>query len=667
MRGAILALAALLVAAPAAPAAHLDKRVIVLGFDGLDHGIVARMMEEGRLPSFSRLAKQGTFEPLGTSIPPQSPVAWSNFITGLDSGGHGIFDFLHRKPETILPYLSTSEPPAAGKTFSLGECRFPLGGGDFVSLRYGTPFWEVLTEQGVETTIVRMPANFPVSGTATRELSGMGTPDVHGTYGTFSYYVTDMKPFAGEDIGGGEVYDVNVIDDRVEASLYGPNNPLVEERVKLEIPFTVYVDPDEPLATLAVAGTEHVLQVGEWSDWIQMQFDVKCAVAGIDLPVDQLPVIARFYLKEVRPDFKLYVTPLDHDPMKTKMPISHPPSFAKELAEAAGLFFTEGMPEDTRALDQGILDREEFLDQARIPGQEVVDQYYYVLDEYDEGLLFYYFGNQDQIAHMIWNTMDPEHPSYVAEEDEPFAHVVPEIIESLDEVVGYTLDRLGPDDTLVIMSDHGFASWRRAMNLNTWLWKEGYLALKNPNIQKDPGFWLNVDWSRTRAYGCGLNGLYVNQRGREKYGIVNESDKRALLEEIAARLVEVKDPETGLHAVTKAYIAEDSYHDRGHLDVGPDMVVGYAKQMRGSNQSAMGEIPPDVFIDNDEQWGADHCMDHETVPGVLFTNRPLKKPAPTLQSLGAAIVAEFGVEGFPGDAEKELRSVGYISPSNASN
>ena len=94
------------------------------------------------------------------------------------------------------------------------------------------------------------------------------------------------------------------------------------------------------------------------------------------------------------------------------------------------------------------------------------------------------------------------------------------------------------------------------------------------------------------------------------------------------------------------------------------LLVGYAKQMRCSNSSAMGGVPQEVFTDNVEEWSADHCMDHEAVPGVLFTSRPLKKPAPSLENLAAAILAEFGIEGFEGDAEEQLRSVGYISASH---
>lgn len=662
MRRALLSLAALLLLAPAASA----KRVIVLGFDGLDPDLVRQWMDEGRLPAFQRLQREGTLQDLGTAIPPQSPVAWSNFITGLDAGGHGIFDFLHRDPKTYIPYLSTSEVKTGGKSMKMGKWVIPLSGGGFELKRHGKAFWETLEENGIPCMIVRMPANFPVSGTAHYELSGMGTPDVRGTYGTFSYFTSDRDEYLSKkDIGGGNVYRVRVLDGQVGGTLEGPPNPFLAPEGKKDPPrvkadFTASVDPDEPYALIAVGDEQRLLKEGEWSDWVPVSLPM--------IPTQSIAVEARFYLKSVRPEFRLYVTPLSYDPMNPGIPLCEPKGFAKEIAQVNGRFYTQGMPEDTKALDGGILTIDEFLKQSHIAGQELLDEYPWMFDKFDrefpeKGCLFYYTGNLDQTSHMIYQLGDPLHPSYDPELAAKYADVVPGIAEGFDRIVGWTLDRLGPDDTLIVMSDHGFASWRRAMNLNSWLRDEGYLVAKDPDNTK-LGYFLNIDWSRTRAYALGLNGLYVNLRGREAQGIVDPADKRGLLEEIAYKMVQVTDPQTGLPGVTKVYLSEDAYHDRGHLDVGPDAIVGYAMGTRGSNQSALGELPVEVFVDNAEPWGADHCMDHTTVAGVLGTSRPLRHQAPTLQSLAAAILGEFDLGGFPGDAE-HLRAVGYIGATSS--
>jgi predicted AlkP superfamily phosphohydrolase/phosphomutase len=651
-------------------AASAEKRVIVLGFDGLDYDMMKTMIAAGRAPNFEKLAMTGTFDKLGTSIPPQSPVAWSNVITGMDSGGHGIFDFIHRDPKTLQPYLSTSKATDPEKFFKIGKYQIPLDGGKIELLRHGTPFWEVLEDHGIECTIVRMPANFPPSGTATRELSGMGTPDIQGTSGTFSFFTSDRTKFAGKRIGGGKVYPVRVRNNVVKASLHGPPNPFLQMEADSEQVFTVYLDPTEPVAKIVMGGdkkgfvakaidaifgserSEILLAEGEWSDWVSVELPL--------IPTQHVPVICRFYLRQVRPTFELYVTPLDIDPMNPALPISTPKSYAKHLAEATGRFYTEEMPEDTKALTEEVFTVEEFVRQSKMPGGEVVAQYPFVLSEFDHGFLFYYFGNQDQIGHMMWGRMDPGHPAYDPSVDVNYADVIPEVIEGLDTIVGMTLDALDADDTLIVMSDHGFSSWRRSMHLNAWLRDNGYLAVKDPD-KADDGFLLNIDWSRTKAYGVGLNGLYINLRGREKYGIVDPQERRALMDEIAAKLLDAVDPGTGDRAVTKAYIAEDTFTSTEYLDVGPDMLVGYAKEMRCSNESAMGAVPNEVFSDNTEEWNGDHCMDHEVVPGVLFTNRPLAKPAPSLQNLASAILAEFGVDGFPGDVKDQIESVGYIS------
>jgi predicted AlkP superfamily phosphohydrolase/phosphomutase len=611
--------------------------VIVLGFDGMDYALVKQMMAEGRLPNLSKLAATGAFQPLGTSMPAQSPVAWSNFITGLDAGGHGIYDFVHRDPKTMIPYLSTSRAESSDRKLTIGKYQVPLGSDKVELLRHGQPFWEVLEKRGVRTSILRMPANFPPSGTATEELSGMGTPDILGTYGTFSYYTSDPYTWAGKDVSGGKVYDVGFVDTVAEGKLYGPSNPFLVAGPKIEAPFTVYIDPDQPVAKLVVGDQERVLKVGEWTDWVPINLDL--------VPTQSVPVIARFYLKEVRPVFGMYVTPLNLDPMSPAMPISTPDSFASELAAATGRFYTQGMPEDTKAFKEGVFTPEEFERQARLAGEEVERQYGYVLDRFEDGLLFYYFGNGDQISHMMWRAMDRDHPAYKTA-DERFEAVVRDVYEQFDGIVGRTMPRVERGATLFVMSDHGFTSWRRAFHLNTWLKEQGYLTLLDPNLRPDPGLFMNVDWSRTRAYGLGLNGLYVNVAGREKDGIVPPEAREALAQEIGAKLLEAVDPKTGQRAVTAVQRREE-YRDRGHLEVGPDLVVGYAKGMRGSNESALGTVGPEVITDNHEEWSGDHCMDPATVPGVLFSSHPLKKPAAKLEELAAAVLAEFGVDGFP--------------------
>ena len=647
---AAVALSALLVACGSdGVGPSRGPKVVVLGFDGLDYGLTRQLIDEGRLPNFARLEQEGSFTPLETTVPPQSPVAWSSFVTGMDPGGHGIFDFLHRDPETMFPYTSAAGASEGGRFLKLGRWQFPLTSGEYTQFRHGTPFWEVLEENGVRTQIFRMPVNFPVSGTASRELSGMGTTDVLGTEGTFTFYTSEL--FADRDIGGGDIVELDVYDNVVEAELLGPDNPLLREPEQLTAPFTVYIDPEAQSVKIELGDQQIVLRVGEWSDWLEVDFEM--------MPTQHLRGICRMYLRALEPEFELYVSPIDHDPMAPSAPISTPPDFAAELARAVDRFYTEGMPEDTKTLTEGVFTIEEFLAQAKIAGDEVAEQYGYVLDRYLEqpgGFLFYYFGNVDQIGHVRWRSRDPEHPVYDPELDAAYVDLIPTLYEGLDAVVGQTLDRLeaeaalggdGEEEPLlVVMSDHGFASWRRAFHLNGWLLEKGYLAAKSMDPYADPGFLSNIDWGRTRAYGIGFSGLYVNLRGRERDGIVPAAERLELIEELRTELLAVVDPETGERVITEVQRRSD-YEYQEQSAIGPDLVVGYAKGYRGATESASGDVVGEVFTDNDSAWSGDHMMDHRVVPGVLFVSRPLGRPARGIADLAASILAEYGVEQFP--------------------
>jgi predicted AlkP superfamily phosphohydrolase/phosphomutase len=619
------------------------RRVIVLGIDGMDYGITRELIAAGRMPNFARLADQGSFGPLETSIPPQSPVAWSNVTTGMDSGGHGIFDFVHRDPESLIPIPSMLHVEEGGFAITVGRYQFPLSGGSVELTRRGRAFWEVLEDHGVESSIFRMPVNFPPIGKATRELSGMGTTDLKGVSGEFSFYTSRRFAFRGQNIDSGAAFEVEVVDGIVDAELYGPDNPFIvpDENGAGEptaAPFTVYVDAEDPVAKLVIGDEERVLRQGDWSDWVPISFDL--------IPTQSLPGMVRFYLKSVRPDFELYVSPIDFDPLAPAAPISHPASFAAELAEALGRFYTEEMPEDAKANLAGILDFDEYLVQAKIVGDEYIDQYDYALENYNNGFLFYYFGNLDQVSHTMWHTRDPGHPMHDAERDAQYANVIDDLYISFDEIVGRTLEDMGEDTILIVMSDHGFGSFRRTFDLNAWLVEHGYLTVIDEPFtgSNDIGL-LNVDWSRTRAYNAGLNSLYLNVMGREAQGIVPPEDREALVDEIRRAMLATIDPQSGAPAITKVYARDEEFSDGGARDGGPDIIVGFAEGTRTLGRSAAGAVLGDeVFADNTEDWSGDHEWDHETVPGVWFTSQPLERQVVRLQDVAQAILAEFDID-----------------------
>ena len=612
------------------------RKVIVLGFDGLDPHLVRVWMDQGKLPAFKKLAAQGGLSTLQTSIPPQSPVAWSNFIAGTNPGGHGIFDFIHRDTQTYIPTFSASATEGAKKTVRLGNIIFPLSGGSVKNLRKGKAFWQILEEQDIPATIFKIPSNYPPVKTKQRTLSGMGTPDLKGSYGIFNYYTNESKQVTSEVGGGGRVHEVYIIGNRVEAKLPGPDNSFREGSPETSVDFRVHIDPRNPVAKIVIQDQEFILKEGEWSGWKRVSFGL--------IPTQSVGGICLFYLKEVRPKFKLYISPINIDPGNPALPISTPGSYAEELEKRFGPYFTKGLPADTSALDNGILDDAEFLEMDDRVLRESLDMYDYELGRFDSGLLFFYISSTDQRQHMFWRLIDPQHPAYDAKLAERFGNVIESIYADMDKVLAGTMEKMDKDTTLMVMSDHGFNSFRRGFNLNTWLKENGYHRLINEAKQADSSLFENSDWSRSRAYGIGLNGLYINQRGREKEGIVSAGpEKDNLVREIARKLEEVTDPKTGEKVVFKAYVSKDVYQGP-YVETGPDIIMGFNRGYRISWSSPLGGFPKEVLEDNTQKWSGDHMSAAEVIPGVLVTNRKIQAESPALYDLTATILDIFDIE-----------------------
>jgi predicted AlkP superfamily phosphohydrolase/phosphomutase len=611
------------------------RNVVVLGIDGMDPQLLEKFVAKGRMPNFKRLMETGSYAPLGTSIPPQSPVAWSNFITGMDPGGHGIFDFMHRDPETYLPEFSTALVADPAKTLKLGSWVIPLSKGKVELLRRGKAFWQHLDEAHVPYLIFRIPSNFPPVDSKGTSVSGMGTPDLLGTYGTFSYYtddptMTSLKP------SGGEVYPVHVEDDRVDADLIGPENSLREKRPKLTYPFTVYRDREHQAAKFVVGKKAFILQAGEWSEWIDVDFPV----IG---PLNTVSGICRFYLKSVSPHFDLYVTPININPDKPALPISYPAAFEKALYKTIGYHYTQGMPEDTKALEWGVLSDAEFIRQVHMVFAERIRMLDAILDDYRSGLLFFYFSSLDQATHMLWRNMDPDHPAHTLEAAK-HQDALENLYARMDSVLGVVEKRIPENTTLIVMSDHGFAPFNKKFSLNGWLYQNGYLTLKRPDDIGKQLFFRNVFWRRSKAYGLGINGLYVNLYGRERFGTVQPGEQyEALLDELSGKLLAYRDPETGEQVITRVYRRDEVFHGEA-VDIAPDLVVGYKRGYRCSDDSALGTLSDEIITLNTSKWSGDHLMDHTAVPGVLLANLPLLVQAPDLKDLPTTIMGFYGLE-----------------------
>jgi len=619
-----------------------DKKVIVLGLDGLDPKILSALIEMGRLPNFKKLAEMGTLAPLGTTMPALSPVAWSSFITGMTPGGHGIADFIARDPATYTPVFAIYENTEPDISFKIGDVNLPVKGGGPKNLRRGKPFWAYLTERDIPAWISKVPTNFPVEETATKAIAGMGTPDLVDSYGVFSYYTSD--PFEDyPNLEGGEVLYVDVNQNVVRSNLLGPVNSLVTPKDTskdpyantAKIPFTVYLDPKADGARIDVQGQSILLKRGEYSPWVKLNFDLLPVIGSVS-------GIARFLLKGIAPHFQLYVTPINIDPSAQAAPVTYPAEFGAEIARDIGAFWTKGLPADMKAFDHKVINDEEYVGQAELILKERMALFDHQWSRFDGGLFYFYVSSTDQDAHMLWRNMDETHPMH-KESDVRFSGWIPHLYEEMDKLVGKVLPAVDDKTLLLICSDHGFAQFARQFHLNTWLRDNGYLTIKPDAMKKEETTIFDVDWSQTVAYGVGFNGLYMNLQGREGQGIVPPEK----VEEISARLISelqaIIDPETGQHPIAKVYRREDMYVGPA-TPVMPELLVGYTPGFRSASTSVLGSTGKPTINLNPWAWSGDHSMARDLVPGTLLSSRKAAKANPSILDLPVTILEFFGVD-----------------------
>ncbi len=565
-------------------------RVLVLGLDGCDPKILADLIARKKLPNFARLQAQGGLWPLATTTPPQSPVAWATFLTGQDPGGHGLFDFLHRDPKRLQPTTSMSQ-------VAQGQYRHQLG---------ADPFWVTLEQKGIPATLLRVPCWFPAVAEGTRTLTGLGTPDLLGSYGTFSYYSEETA----RPLTGGTWVQVEARQGEVHASLIGPEEQATELHLSLDAPnqqALIEVDQSQPF----------LLKKGEWSGWIPVAFP-------------RTRGMVRFLLRSVKP-LSLYVSPLNDDPTRPTLPLSNPTSLAAHLARLCGRFYTQGMAEDSKALSARVLTDQEYLEQSGevlAENERLLDQ---GLREFRDGLFFFYVGHVDLQSHLFWRQPAEVERAYV----------------NADRLVGKVLAQMGPDTTVWVLSDHGFAPFDRVFDMNAWLQQQGYLdSQADQPLEK-------VNWAKTRAYGVGFNGLYLNLRGREAGGTLSAPEAQALKRQIRQQLLALRDPSNGQPVVAHVYDSAEIYGS-AYRDRAPDLVIGYQRGYRVAWESALGQRSQHIFRDNLDHWSGDHLIDAPLVPGVLLCSRPLRKSNPGLQDLAPTILKQFGVQPPPAMSGRDL-------------
>ncbi|MBU1913481.1 MAG: alkaline phosphatase family protein [Candidatus Omnitrophica bacterium] len=601
-----------------------DKKIIIVGFDGLSPDIIEPMMQQGKLPNFSRLRANGSYSKLSTTNPSQSPVAWSGFATGQNPGKNGLFDFIIRDPNTYKLDLSLSNI----KNFRPNR------------VIKSKCFWQYASSKKVPSVIIACPVTFPPDKIYGKMLSGMGVPDILGTEGTFTFYTTE--DINTEKVTGGKVSRIkkspymilNLIGPKI-ASLNAKDNK------NIQVPFSVTIKEDSSIE-IQYQNNQFRLEPGRWSSWKEVVFKIS--------PFKKIKGIFKFYLVESQPGFKLYISPINFDPRDPFFKISYPTDYSKELAQNIGLYHTQGMPMDTWAVNEKRLSEDALLEQMNEDLKEKKSMLDFELNRLKKGILFSYFETSDIAQHMFWRYTDKDHPLYEDTLKQDYKDTIRSWYVKMDSILGDVLGAISNDDILIVLSDHGFNTFRRAVHLNSWLKENGYLKLKDPSQKSGGELLMDIDWSNTKAYAIGFGGIYINQEGRERYGIVKPGQETGLLKkELAEKLKEWHDDKYNKKVINNVYTREGIF--RGpYTKNAPDLYIGFNIGYRASWQTALGAVPENTMEDNLKKWSGDHLFDPELIPGIIMSNKKIIKKSPSIYDIVPTLLKAMGF------SEKELKA-----------
>jgi predicted AlkP superfamily phosphohydrolase/phosphomutase len=604
----------------------LRKKVIVIGLDGLEPSIVESMLERAELPNLAKIRADGGYTRLKTTYPAQTPVAWSSFATGTNPGGHGIFDFISRDPETYLPDVALTRFEKPKNIFSQPQ---------LVNRRRGVPVWRVLSEAGVPSTVLRCPCTFPPDSLNGRMLAGVGVPDSRGSQSKGTFYTQDKAAIAQEN------EQLIILDSGPEVTtrVIGPRNTKQSPPGDVFCKIRVQVDKSDHRIVIHSSGTPERIEIRErgWSEWIRFKFKLSIlqSVSGI----------VRFYLRQLEPHLEFYGSAVNFDPAAPLFPVSSPGNYAKELSEQIGLFSTLGMAEDHNGLNNGRLDESAYLQHCELVLAERERLMRFELDRFTEGFFFMLYDTPDRVQHMLWRFRDRKHPGYEPDASQQLSTLIEQHYQRCDALLSPVLDKVDENALLIVLSDHGFGTFRRAFDTNTWLWQNGLLALKNgrkPDGSLSEGF-PQVDWSKTYAYAVGLGGIYLNFKGRECGGILEEgAEAERVRKAIQSGLAEFPDRDAQRPAIRSVSRREDLYSGRFVGD-SPDLLANFYPGFRVSWRTAVGGFADSLLEDNKRRWSGDHIVDPESVPGILFMNRAARRNHAQMVDLAPTILDYLGV------------------------
>lgn len=600
-------------------------RTLIIGLDAFDPAFFEKLHTQGKTPNLSKLLEAGGYSRIRVSDPPQSEVSWTSIATGMNPGGHGMFDFVHRNPANYS--LQVSLLPTQKNLLGL----------QFVPPYSARTIFDEAVEDGYPATSMWWPATFPAKlASPVQTIPGLGTPDILGRLGVGTHFSVDDLPADPE-----RKTAIRKLTQKGTSKFTGALEGPAKKNGTVNIDFELEVTDNT--AILQVAKQKITLKVGEWGEIVELPFAV-----GFGMTVK---AISRAILTSVNP-VSIYFLPLQLHPLGSPWPYATPKNFIQDQWKKNGPFLTLGWPQDTTALNENLINDDQFLKLCEMIDAERERVLNHSLDSFDEGLLACVFDSLDRVQHMFFKGRE-------------------DVIEAwyvrLDQMVGRIIERAGKKKTrILIVSDHGFGRFDYKVHLNKWLVERGYVK----TIDNASSDLRAVDWSQTQAYALGLNSLYLNIAGREGKGIVDENSAMQTLAKLKDDLLQWKGPDGG-QVVQTALIRAEVF--QGPLAAyGPDIFVGYRPPYRGSAETGLGQWRSEAVEKNTEHWEADHCFDSKSVPGVLFSNEGLGNwtapsyrdiPALTigkdLKTQAAAPPPKYSDEDQD-EIEKRLKDLGYL-------
>lgn len=602
------------------------RKALIVGIDGFDPDICDFLMSRGKMGHFAHLAASGVYSRMKTVVPPISPVVWTTMATGVNAGRHGIYDFMRFDRKKYLPYLSIIDGSPT------------LAGYRYCPVVKHESFWNTVSAEERFASVIRWPLTFPSPGIGGDVISGLGTPDIKGLLGSyrrFSDIPVPQSPHTADNFVVGRLNS-----NRFEAEFDGP--PSISGS-SLKEPFFVKI-VDEKKAELLVQGRTCSLGKDSWSPWIEVDFK-----QGLGR---RTRAITRIYAASFLPHLDLFMTSFQFDPMSPGQRISTPAEYSAALARDIGRFHTLGMPEDAKAVNENNLGPDAFwqeIEDIRQERERMLWREFRKFRQADSGVLAIVFDETDRAEHIFCN-------AEVQRQNGRVISVGPHI-EKLyidkDAMIGELMRQIEADTALMIVSDHGFKDFTRAVNLNSWLLDNGYLVLKEETAAENAGpLFSGVDWSKTKAYAYGYASLNINVKGREGQGIVDEKEKHGIEQELAQKLLSLTDPVDGSKVIRHIY-PKSEVCSGVHAGELPDLFVGFNVPYRADWEGPIGGFSENVVSANNRPWGADHIFDASLVPGVFFSNFKVSH-SPAVMDIAPTITALLGIKDHPAYDGKSL-------------